>query len=164
MEKNSIEEDIEIDENESYIEKLSIVEKFVLFQKQDEYSNLLNEREKATFSMMMRLNPEALTKIRKEFFAREDETNIEEFIYIFQKHLNTNPSQEGDGFIMETPEQREFVKCMFELFKDMVYQFNTTLYIINSIFRILMVMVVANGKNLLLSQLKKQICSTNEQN
>ena len=119
----SVEDSIALDELEdSFIETLSISEKFKLFQKQDAYSNLLNEREKATFSMMMRMNPDALTKIRKEFFAREDDTNIEDFIYIFQKHLNSNPSQNSNEFVMETPEQREFVKCMFELFKDMVFK------------------------------------------
>ena len=83
---------------------------------QDEYSKLRNEREKATFNMMMRMNPDALTNIRKEFFARRDSVTLDEFIYIIQKHLI---NKKGDStFIMETPEQREFGTNMFELFKD----------------------------------------------
>ena len=83
---------------------------------QDEYSKVKNEREKATFNMMMRMNPTALTNIRKEFFAREDEITLEEFIYIINKHLINKP---GDhSFVMETPEQRECGINMYELFKD----------------------------------------------
>lgn len=83
---------------------------------QDEYSKLRNEREKATFSMMMRMNPEALTNIRKEFFARRDSVTLEEFMYIIQKHLI---NRKGDkSFVMTTPEQREFGTNMYELFKD----------------------------------------------
>ena len=80
------------------------------------YSTLRNQREKATFAMMMRMNPEALTAVRKEFFAREDAVKLDEFIYIINKHLiNKN----GDGaFVMETDEQREFGTNMYELFKD----------------------------------------------
>ena len=104
------------EEDESLEKLISKVEKFRLLQTQDSYSQLRNEREKATFSMMMRMNPDALTNIRKEFFAREDEISLEEFIYIIQKHLI---NQNGDEtFIMETPEQREFGTNMFELFKD----------------------------------------------
>jgi predicted DNA binding CopG/RHH family protein len=33
----------------------------------EQYSGIRTEREKATFAMMMRMNPEALTAIRKEF-------------------------------------------------------------------------------------------------
>jgi hypothetical protein len=75
------------------------------------YSNLRTEREKATFAMMMRMNPEALTAIRKEFFVRRDEIDINEFIYIIQKHLNSSAGFEG-------PEQREFGMKMYDLFKD----------------------------------------------
>ena len=84
--------------------------------KQEQYSLLRNEREKATFSMMMKMNPEALTNIRKEFFARRDNITLDEFIYIIQKHL-VNKNGE-DQFVMETPEQREFGLNMYELFKD----------------------------------------------
>ena len=66
--------------------------------------------------MMMKMNPEALTNIRKEFFAREDEISLEEFIYIIQKHLINRKGE--DEFVMETPEQREFGINMYELFKD----------------------------------------------
>ena len=72
----------------------------------EEYSKLRTEREKATFAMMMKMNPEALTAIRKEFFVRKDEIDINEFIYIIQKHLN-----KGGGF--EGPEQREFGMKMY---------------------------------------------------
>jgi hypothetical protein len=84
--------------------------------KQDEYAAIRNEREKATFSMMMKMNPEALTNIRKEFFAREDSVTLDEFMYIMQKHLMNRKG--NDSFTMETPEQREFGLNMYELFKD----------------------------------------------
>ncbi len=84
--------------------------------KQDQYSVIRNEREKATFSMMMKMNPEALTNIRKEFFARRDSVTLDEFIYIIQKHLINKKGD--DRFVMETPEQREFGINMYELFKD----------------------------------------------
>lgn len=84
--------------------------------KQDDYAAIRNEREKATFSMMMKMNPEALTNIRKEFFAREDSVTLDEFMYIMQKHLMNRKGV--DSFTMETPEQKEFGLNMFELFKD----------------------------------------------
>jgi len=62
------------------------------------------------------LNPEALTNIRKEFFAREDAITLDEFIYIMQKHLVKGKGDQK--FLMETPEQREFGSNMHELFKD----------------------------------------------
>lgn len=80
------------------------------------YSRLRNEREKATFSMMMRMNPRALTNIRKEFFLREDALELNEFLFVINKHLVNKDG--SDDFIMETPEQREFGTNMFELFKD----------------------------------------------
>lgn len=83
---------------------------------QDAYSKLRSDREKATFSMMMKMNPEALTNIRKEFFARMDSVTLDEFIYIIQKHLVNRKGD--DSFVMETPEQREFGTNMYELFKD----------------------------------------------
>lgn len=76
------------------------------------YSKLRNEREIATFAMTMRMDPSALTNIRKEFFAREDEVTLEEFIYIVEKHLNKSDKQETEQ------EHREFVANMSELFKD----------------------------------------------
>lgn len=83
---------------------------------QDAYSKLRSDREKATFSMMMKMNPDALTNIRKEFFARMDSVTLDEFIYIIQKHLVNRKGD--DSFVMETPEQREFGTNMYELFKD----------------------------------------------
>lgn len=83
---------------------------------QDYYSKLKSDREKATFSMMMKMNPDALTNIRKEFFARRDSVTLDEFIYIIQKHLVNRKGD--DSFVMETPEQREFGTNMYELFKD----------------------------------------------
>ena len=65
------------------------------------YSKMRSEREKATFAMMMRMNPEALMNIRKEFFARRDAIDLDEFIFIIQKHLTKTSS-------FETREQREF--------------------------------------------------------
>ena len=91
-------------------------EKFRSQAKQDEYARIRNEREKATFSMMMKMNPEALTNIRKEFFARRDSITLDEFIYIMQKHLINKKGDES--FSLETPEQREFGINMYELFKD----------------------------------------------
>ena len=93
----------------------------------DEYSKLRSAREKATFAMMMRMNPEALTKIRKEFFAREDSVVLDEFIYIIQKHLmsDTQPAEEAGGGGASrsakqevSAEHREFLSNMYELFKD----------------------------------------------
>jgi WD40 repeat protein len=82
----------------------------------DHYSTLRSEREKATFTMMMKMNPLALTEIRKEFFAREDAISLDEFMFIINKHL---VNEDGDDtFVMETPDQREFGANMFELFKD----------------------------------------------
>jgi len=82
----------------------------------DAYSKLRNEREKATFAMMMRMNPEALTAVRKEFFARQDAVTVDEFIYIINKHLGNNRG--ATGFVMESAEQREFGNNMYALFKD----------------------------------------------
>lgn len=72
----------------------------------EHYSNIRTEREKATFAMMMRMNPDALTAIRKEFFVREDEIVLEEFIFIIQTHLNKSSDFEGE-------EQREFGMKMY---------------------------------------------------
>jgi hypothetical protein len=95
---------------------IAAIEKAKNHFSQDEYSKLRNEREKATFSMMMRMNPEALTNIRKEFFARRDSVTLDEFIYIIQVHLI---NRKGDhSFVMSSAEQREFGTNMYELFKD----------------------------------------------
>lgn len=65
------------------------------------YSKIKADRDKATFAMMMRMNPEALTNIRKEFFVRQDETDINEFIFVIQRHLNRCSE-------IDIREQREF--------------------------------------------------------
>jgi len=105
-----------LDSDKRLNETIASIERFKMLASQDMYSKLRNEREKATFSMMMKMNPTALTNIRKEFFAREDEISLEEFMYIIQKHLiNKNGD---DDFVMESPEQREFGINMYELFKD----------------------------------------------
>jgi hypothetical protein len=80
------------------------------------YSKLRNERERVTFSMMMKMNPEALTAVRKEFFMREDKVKLHEFIYIIQKHLGTG--QDEDMFGTQTTEQRTFAFNMCELFNE----------------------------------------------
>ena len=84
--------------------------------KQNQYAGIRNEREKATFAMMMRMNPEALTEIRKEFFARRDAITLDEFMYIMNKHLLNRKGD--DSFVMETAEKREFGLNLYELFKD----------------------------------------------
>lgn len=108
-------EEKEVNEEEkALLEAIAATKK--LREAQNNYSLLRNEREKATFSMMMKMNPDALTNIRKEFFARQDSVDLNEFMYIIQKHLLSKG--EGEGFVMETPEQREFGLNMYELFKD----------------------------------------------
>lgn len=80
------------------------------------YSHLRNERDKATFTLMMKMNPRALSNMRKEWFLREDALQLEEFLYVVNKHLIRTDG--GDEFVMDTPEDREFGTQMFELFKD----------------------------------------------
>jgi len=84
-------------------------------KKRLDYSKLRNEREKATFTMMMKMNPSALTAIRKEFYVREDSIDLQTFIYIIQKHLMGGASHH---YRFESKEQREFGTNMYELFKD----------------------------------------------
>jgi hypothetical protein len=84
---------------EALADAIEAVGKFRKVASLEEYSKIRSEREKATFAMMMRMNPEALTKIRKEFFVRNDEINLHEFIYIIQKHLNKS---------FDPDEKREF--------------------------------------------------------
>ena len=95
---------------------IAAVERMQQIHKMDEYSYIRSEREKATFTMMMKMNPVALTNIRKEFFAREDALTLDEFMFVINKHLINKHSE--DDFVMETPEQRDFGANMFELFKD----------------------------------------------
>lgn len=113
-------------ELESFLEKVTLqaeasrdvnaLDRMVSHYMQDSYSHTKNEREKATFSMMMKMNPEALTNIRKEFFARRDSVTLHEFIYIIHKHLMSKPSE--TDLAIETQDQKEFVINMYELFKD----------------------------------------------
>eukprot|EP01039_Chlorochromonas_danica_P004668 gene4668-5114_t len=103
-------------DNQGLHEAILATEKLRANYKQEQYSFLRNEREKATFSMMMKMNPEALTNIRKEFFARKDSVTLDEFVYLISKHLLNKKGD--DRFVMETPEQREFGTNMYELFKD----------------------------------------------
>ena len=79
-----------------------------------EYSKLRNEREQATFNLMMRMDPSALATIRKEFYSRNDSVSLTEFIYIMSKHLlNIDPAKIG-----HQNEQRHFIGDMLELFKE----------------------------------------------
>ena len=73
------------------------------------YNKLRNAREKATFTLMMKLAPKELTAIRKEFFAREDQLCLEEFLYIIQLHLLKD---------MPNKEKFEFMSYMYELYKE----------------------------------------------
>jgi hypothetical protein len=73
------------------------------------YNQLRSAREKATFTLMMKLAPAELLSLRKEFFAREDELNLEEFLYIIQLHLLRD---------MPVKEKKEFMSYMYELYKE----------------------------------------------
>ncbi len=95
---------------------IEAVDRLKAMQTMDDYSNMRSEREKATFTMMMKMNPVALTNIRKEFFAREDALTLDEFMFVINKHLINKNSE--DTFVMETQSEREFGANMFELFKD----------------------------------------------
>ena len=102
-----------LDEHAHHV--LSELHEFNEEKKRLAYSKLRNEREKATFTMMMKMNPLALTAIRKEFYAREDSIDLQTFIYILQKHLMGGSAHH---YKFETNEQREFGTNMYELFKD----------------------------------------------
>lgn len=105
-----------VDPDQKLKDAIEATEKLRREATRDAYSKLRNEREKATFAMMMRMNPAALTAVRKEFFARQDSVSVNEFIYIINKHLGNS---RGDSrFVMETAEQREFGTNMYALFKD----------------------------------------------
>mmetsp|Transcript_10420 Transcript_10420/g.15848 ORF Transcript_10420/g.15848 Transcript_10420/m.15848 type:complete len:1219 (+) Transcript_10420:174-3830(+) len=80
-----------------------------------EYSKLRNEREQATFNLMMRMDPAALSAIRNEFYTRGDSIARTEFIYIMSKHLL---ELDGEGLTQNSQEQRDFVSDMQELFKE----------------------------------------------
>lgn len=75
------------------------------------YSRLKASRDQASFAIMMRMNPETLTSIRKEFFNREDAVDLKEFVYILKKHLS------GQAAISEL-EINEFAANMVDLFKE----------------------------------------------
>ena len=71
-------------------EAINALEKFHhdnQFSPRTNYNKLRSAREKATFTLMMKLAPELLTSIRKEFFAREDSLQLNDFLYIIQLHL-----------------------------------------------------------------------------
>ncbi len=111
--------------------------------------------------MMMRMNPEALTNIRKEFFARRDSVTLDEFIYIIQKHLI---NRKGDhSFVMDTPEQREFGTNMYELFKDIDVNGDGQLEWQVTVWFLLAVRFLKNYfRSLPASLLRRQIFSTSE--
>jgi hypothetical protein len=73
------------------------------------YNKLRSAREKATFTLMMKLAPTELLALRKEFFAREDELNLEDFLYIIELHLVKD---------MPAKEKHEFMSCMYEFYKE----------------------------------------------
>jgi WD40 repeat protein len=81
------------------------------------YSKLRNAREQATFNLMMRMDPSALAKIRQEFYSRNDEVSLNDFIYIMFKHLIE--LAEPDSVISQKHQDtRSFVSDMNELFKE----------------------------------------------
>lgn len=116
----------DINSNDNIAEAISALSKFQSYKKvvdsqeemrkalemeRIEYSKLRNNREKATFFLMMHMSPEILTNIRKEFFVRGDVIKVNEFIYIINKHLVMNVTD-------ESKESNEFCLSMFELFKE----------------------------------------------
>jgi WD40 repeat protein len=81
------------------------------------YSKLRNAREQATFNLMMRMDPSALAKIRQEFYSRNDEVSLTDFIYIMYRHLIE--LAEPDSVISQKHQDtRSFVSDMNELFKE----------------------------------------------
>ena len=84
--------------------------------KLEAYSHLRNERDKATLTLMMKMNPRALNLIRKEFFVRDDALTVDEWLFVVNKHLINQKGE--DDFVMENPDDREFGTQMYELFKD----------------------------------------------
>jgi hypothetical protein len=95
-----------------------------LIERKDEarelYNKLKHEREKVAFDMMRKLNPEALTAVRKEFFMREDNVKLHEFVYITQKHLSEGVEDlKMDLSSGQRNEKRDFAFNMCELFKEL---------------------------------------------
>jgi WD40 repeat protein len=82
-----------------------------------EYSKLRNAREQATFNLMMRMDPDALSEIRQEFFRREDSVSLIDFIYIMSKHL-IDFANDDRKMSRSSKEERDFVMDMHELFKE----------------------------------------------
>ena len=78
------------------------------------YSKVRQDRERATFTLMLKMDPDTLQAIRKEWFVREDEVQLDEFIYIVDKHLLK--STESNSLTYK--EKREFGSNMYELFKE----------------------------------------------
>lgn len=82
------------------------------------YSKLRNQREQATFNLMMRMDPKALENIRHDFYCLHDVVSLHEFIHIMSKHLLDHTVQYGDNLQAQTTSHREFGSYMFELFKE----------------------------------------------
>lgn len=80
------------------------------------YSKLRNEREQATFNLMMRMAPSSLSLIRHEFYNRQDSVSLNEFIYIMSKHLLAGNN--ANAVVAELERNRNFVSDMNELFKE----------------------------------------------
>lgn len=80
-------------------------------QRQILYSRLKASRDHASFAIMMRMNPETLTSIRKEFFVREDAVKLKEFVYILKKYL-------ANQVAINEIELKEFAANMMDLFKE----------------------------------------------
>ena len=110
-------EAVPIPENDpKLMEAIEAVERFQQLSPRTHYNNLRSDynklrsaREKATFTLMMKLAPSELTAIRKEFFAREDSLQLNDFLYIIQLHLLKG---------MPKTEQKEFMSYMYELYKE----------------------------------------------
>lgn len=77
-----------------------------------EYSKLRHSREQATFNLMMRMDPSALSAIRHEFYNRDDSVALTEFIYIMSTHLIDAKLNRNEQ------DKRNFVSDMNELFKE----------------------------------------------
>ena len=80
----------------------------------DYYANVRQGRERATFTLMLKMDPIALQAIRKEWYVREDEVALEEFIYIIDKHL----LKASDTSSLSYKERRDFGSNMYEIFKE----------------------------------------------
>ena len=86
------------------------------------YSKLRTQRERTTFAVMMKMTSEALNNVRKEYFMREDDVDLHEFVYIIQKHLSgrgpPKPGTEDERFDFSSKEKQEFALNVYELFNE----------------------------------------------